>query len=64
MSVEHLWNLTDQQGKTEVLGEKLIPVPLCPPQIQHGIVWNWARIFMVTGGHLTAWAIPWLSYWL
>jgi len=41
--MEHWWNLTDQQGKTEVL---------CPPQIQRGIVWNWARISMVTGGHL------------
>jgi hypothetical protein len=27
------WNW---QGKTEVLGEKPIPVPLCPPQIPHG----------------------------
>jgi hypothetical protein len=24
------------QGKTEVLGEKPVPVPLCPPQIPHG----------------------------
>jgi hypothetical protein len=23
-------------GKTEELGEKPVPVPLCPPQIQHG----------------------------
>jgi len=22
-------------GKTEVLGEKSVPVPLCPPQIPH-----------------------------
>jgi hypothetical protein len=25
----------DLEGKTEVLGEKLVPVPLCPPQIPH-----------------------------
>jgi hypothetical protein len=25
------------QGKTEVLGEKPVPVPLCPPQIPHGL---------------------------
>jgi len=24
-------------GKTEVLGDKLIPVPLCPPQILQGL---------------------------
>jgi hypothetical protein len=29
------WNW---QGKTEVLGEKPVPVPLCPPQIPHGLV--------------------------
>jgi hypothetical protein len=27
------WNW---QGKTEVLGEEPVPVPLCPPQIPHG----------------------------
>jgi hypothetical protein len=25
------------QGKTEELGEKPVPVPLCPPQIPHGL---------------------------
>jgi hypothetical protein len=25
------------QGKTEVLGEKPVPVPLCSPQIPHGL---------------------------
>jgi hypothetical protein len=29
--VEWYW-----QGKTEELGEKPVPVPLCPPQIPHG----------------------------
>ena len=28
------WNW---QGKTEVLGEKPVPLPLCPPQIPHGL---------------------------
>lgn len=28
------------QGKTEVLGEKRIPVPICPPQIPYGLAWN------------------------
>jgi hypothetical protein len=30
---KHQWN-TDR-GKTEELGEKSVPVPLCPPQISH-----------------------------
>jgi hypothetical protein len=25
------------RGKTEELGEKPVPVPLCPPQIPHGL---------------------------
>jgi hypothetical protein len=30
--------------KTEVLGEKSVPVPPCLPQITHGLAWNrtWA----------------------
>jgi hypothetical protein len=34
--MQHRWNETDR-GKTEVLGEKPVPVPLCPPQIPHGL---------------------------
>jgi hypothetical protein len=33
--MEHRWNEIDR-GKTEILGEKPVPVPLCPPQIPHG----------------------------
>jgi len=25
-------------GATDVLGEKLVSVPLCPPQVPHGLV--------------------------
>jgi hypothetical protein len=28
------------QGKTEGIGEKPLPVPLCPPQIPHGLPWE------------------------
>jgi hypothetical protein len=28
------------KGKTEVLGEKLAAVPLCPPQIPHAQTWD------------------------
>jgi hypothetical protein len=33
-----------REGKIEVLGEKLVPVPLNPSQISHGLAWNqpWA----------------------
>jgi hypothetical protein len=34
------WNW---QGKTEVLGEKPVPVPLCTPQISHGPTWDQTR---------------------
>jgi hypothetical protein len=30
----------NSQGKTELLGEKPVPVPLCPPQIPHGLTWD------------------------
>jgi hypothetical protein len=35
MSVEHWWN--DADGKTEVLGEKCFPVPICVPEMSHGL---------------------------
>jgi hypothetical protein len=31
------WNDTDR-GKTEELGGKPVPVPLCPPQCPHGLI--------------------------
>jgi hypothetical protein len=47
------WNW---QGKTEVLGEKPVPVPLCPPQIPHGLTRDRTRASAVGGRRLTAWA--------
>jgi hypothetical protein len=48
------WNW---QGKTEVLGEKPVPAPLCPPQIPHGLTRDWTRASAVIGRLLTAWAM-------
>jgi hypothetical protein len=39
---EHQWNETDRE-KTEVLGEKPVPVPLCPPQILHRLTQDGTR---------------------
>jgi hypothetical protein len=47
-TVEWYW-----QGKTEELGEKPVPVPLCPPQIPHGL----NRASAVRGRRLTTWAM-------
>lgn len=35
-SVERQW-----LRKTEVLGEKPVPVPICPPQRPHALTWDW-----------------------
>jgi len=35
-------------GKTEVLGKKPVPVPLCPPHILHE--WAWDRTLARRGG--------------
>jgi hypothetical protein len=51
--MEHRWNEIDR-GKTEVLGEKPVPVPLCPPQIPHGLTRDRARASAVRGRRLTA----------
>jgi hypothetical protein len=48
------WNW---QGKTEVIGEKPVPLPLCPPQIPHGLTRDQTRTSAVGGLRLTAWAM-------
>jgi hypothetical protein len=45
------WNW---QGKTEVLGENPVPVPLCPPQIPHGLTRDQTQASAVGGRRLTA----------
>jgi hypothetical protein len=44
-------------GKIKVLGEKSVPVPLCPPQIPHGPTRNWTQASAVRCRRLTAWAM-------
>jgi hypothetical protein len=48
------WNW---QGKPEVLGEKPVPVTLCPTQIAHGLTRDRTRAAAVRGWRLTAWAL-------
>jgi hypothetical protein len=43
-----------QQDKCTVLGEKPVPVPLCPPQIPNGLAWNSQDASKVTSHRLTA----------
>jgi hypothetical protein len=52
--MEHRWNW---QGKTEVRGEKPVPVPFCPPQIPHRLNRDRTRASAVGGRRLTAWAM-------
>jgi hypothetical protein len=47
------WNW---QGKTEVLTEKIVPVPLCPSQISHQLTWDRTRASAVRCRRLTGWA--------
>jgi hypothetical protein len=58
--MEHRWNETDR-GKPKYSGEKPVPVPLCPPQILHGLTRDRTRASAVRGRRLTAWAMERLS---
>jgi hypothetical protein len=57
MSLESDGGIIYWQGKTEELGEKPIPLPLCPPQIPHGITRARTRASAVRGRRLTTWAM-------
>ena len=41
--------------KTEVPGEKYVPVPHCPPKSSHGLTWDKTRASATTGRPLNAW---------
>jgi hypothetical protein len=49
------------QGKTEELGEIPVSVPLCPPQIPHGLTWVQTKASRVRGRSLTTWAM--IKFW-
>jgi hypothetical protein len=51
-------------GRTEVLGEKPVPVPLCPPQIPHGLTQDQTRAPVVGGQQLPARAMAHASWTL
>jgi hypothetical protein len=41
-----------RQRTTEVLGQKPVPVPLCPPQISYEPTWDQTRAVAVKGRRL------------
>jgi hypothetical protein len=54
--MEHRRNEIDR-GKPKYSGEKPVPVPLCPPQIPHGLTRDRNRASAVGDRRLTAWAM-------
>jgi hypothetical protein len=52
---EPWWNDIDSE-KPNKFGEKPVPVPLCPPQISHGLTREQTRASAVKGQRLTVWA--------
>jgi hypothetical protein len=57
--IEWVWSIGGMilTGESEVLGEKPVLVPLCPPQILQGLVMDWTWTSMVWGRWLTAWVM-------
>jgi hypothetical protein len=53
MSEYGAWVKWQWQGKPEGLGGKPVPVPLCPPQIPHGLPWERTRAAAVRRRQLT-----------
>jgi hypothetical protein len=58
MSRERFWKDAERR-KTELLGEKRVPKPLCPPPFPYGLVSDWTRAFAVRGPFLNAWVMVW-----
>ena len=51
--MEHWWNNVDT-GKTDVLEEKPVPGPFCPPDISYGLTWDRTRHSEMRGQRLAA----------
>jgi hypothetical protein len=47
----------EKRGTTILQGGEPVPVPLCPPQIPHGLSRDRTRASTVRGWRLTAWAM-------
>jgi hypothetical protein len=47
MCKEHWWNETD--SRKQQYKEKLVPAPLCAPQIPHALAW------------IKPWPVPWFT---
>jgi len=39
-NMEYCWNNTDRGKKKDVVGEKSVPVPLCPSQVPRRLPWD------------------------
>jgi len=50
------------KGRNEELGERPVRIPLCPPQIPHGLSWDRIQVTTETDLRLTAWIIARCCY--
>jgi len=41
--------VNDPDGKTKILGENPVALPICPPLILNGLAWNQTWASVVTG---------------
>jgi len=53
MNVADWWADTDRRRPKYL--DKNPFQSLCPPQIPHGLVWDWSCVFAARGRRLTAW---------
>jgi len=52
MSLKCLWNVTDR--KKQSTREEYVNMPICPPQVLHGLVWERTHPSSLGGGSPTA----------
>ena len=55
ITMQHWWTMWENW----TTGRKTCPSALCPPQIPHGLIWDWTQASTVVGWWLTAWAMAW-----
>jgi len=58
MSMDYSWYHTSRE-EWNYSKKKIVPVPLCPPQIPQGMTRDRTHASLVTGHRPTAWAMAW-----
>jgi len=63
---ERVWDTDDviMTGKKGIFEDRLVPLPLCAPQIPHGLIWDSTQSLAMKGRRLISRSTAWPELWV